>query len=275
MALVLKSNKSYNGSPSLLPKYNIADGATKIYATYLVNFKYVGAIADLVNSTGKVMEIWAEDDGYLSASKLIAFAKGGNVAVKRLYNQGVGGSSAERTDANYQPLIVENGVVVTNQLGKPSMRCFNARGLVDRDMTGVLSNSKLQYFLDAEPVAGDVKNRNLLTISVVMQGQSSNFLTSYGAGFDNYSNIFTRNYDGATDTSLLFGKQESSRFVALFEYDFSEGYVEATVNSKYKKVSGATRKPISINNISIASGGSSFDSVSTSFNGVFNCLIIK
>ena len=275
MALVLKSNKSYNGVPSLLPQFNIINGAKKIYATYLANPSYKGSIAEIVNSSGETKEIKASDDGFLSATELVSFANGGNVTVRALFNQNGDVSSAERTDTNFQPLIVENGTVVINRFGKPSMRCVNARGLVDRDVTKLLDGDRLQYFLDAEPVTGDVNNRRLLTISVAMQGSSSNFTTSYGAGFDGYSNIFTNNYDGAADNRLLFGKQESSRFVALFEYNFSEGYVEATVNSNYKKVSGATIKPVLISYISIASAGGSFDSVPNSFKGVFNCLIIK
>ena len=274
MALVLQSNKSYNGAPSLLPQYNIINGAKKIYATYLANPLYKGSIAEIVNSSGEIKEIKAGDDGFLSATELVSFANGGNVTVRALFNQNGDGGSASRTDANFQPLIVENGSVVINRLGKPSIRCVNARGLIDRDVTKLLYGDRLQYFVDAEPVISPT-NKELLRITTIVQGAESNFNLFYGVSFDTFSRITTQNYGGSGLLTKIFSKQETSKLVALFEYNFSGGYIFTDINGLQKKETEEVRKPLNAQHISIASAGPGFNDTAKSFDGVFNCLIIR
>lgn len=274
MALVLKSNKSYNGVPSLLPQYNIINGAKKIYATYLANPLYKGFIAEIVNSSGEIKEIKAGDDGFLSATELASFAKGGNVTIKTLFNQSGGSGSAARSDVNYQPLIVENGVVVRNRFGKPSMRCVNARGLIDRSVFNLVTGDSLQYFIDAEPTPNPV-DRLVVQFPANFQGVTSIFTTNYGVQFDTYSRIYTRSYNGDVSSNKFFGKQEDGNLVGLFEYAYTDGYVSADLNGTYIKESDTVIKPIDIAHITIASAGSSFNDAAKSFEGVFNCLIIR
>ena len=274
MALVLKSNKSYNGTPSLLPQYNIINGAKKIYATYLANPLYKGSIAEIVNSSGEIKEIKAGDDGFLSATELVSFANGGNVTIKSLFNQSGGSGSATRTDVIYQPLIVENGVVVKNRFNKPSMKCVNARGLIDRDVTKLLDGGRLQYFVDAEPGISPT-NKELLRIVTIFQGAESNFNLFYGVSFDTFSRITTQNYNDSGVITKIFSKQETSKLVALFEYNFSGGYIFTDINGLQKKETEEVRKPLSAQHISIASAGFGFNDAAKSFDGVFNCLIIR
>lgn len=116
MALTLHSNMAYTGSIQDLPILGDLDyvgNAISIIGTRVLKSKYKGPLIRVRRSSDSAEMDIGSIHGMLDTSTLLQFSGNDSCYVKTMYDQSGNGRNFQRSTADYQPLIVIEGVLQT------------------------------------------------------------------------------------------------------------------------------------------------------------------
>lgn len=116
MALTLHSNMAYTGSIQDLPVVGDLDSinnAISIIGTRVLKSKYKGPLIRVRRSSDNAEMDIGSIGGMLDTSALLQFSGADSCYVKTMYDQSGSGRNFQRLTADYQPLIVIEGVLQT------------------------------------------------------------------------------------------------------------------------------------------------------------------